>query len=156
MTKFRYWHLLIIAGTFVLLTGVFAFLAKPGRMAEAARITVYKSPACTCCDKWANHLRDAGFQVITKNNSDMDGVKSSAGVQPMLQSCHTALVEGYVVEGHVPAADIKRLLLERPAVSGLTVPGMPMGSPGMEGRYQDPYAILTFDENGRIEVYSSY
>ena len=136
--------------------GAILFLAKPPNTANAIAITVYKSPDCNCCNRWVDHLRDAGFMVIANNSVDMASIKLSAGVMPMLQSCHTALVEGYVVEGHVPANDIRRLLQERPAVSGLTVPGMPMGSPGMEGPYQESYDVLTFDRNGRTQVYASY
>lgn len=136
--------------------GTILFLAKSPNMANAVAITVYKSPTCNCCNRWVDHLRDAGFIVTVKNSGAMDSIKLSAGVMPMLQSCHTALVEGYIVEGHVPANDIKRLLRERPAVSGLAVPGMPMGSPGMEGPYRDPFDVLTFDRNGRTQVYASY
>ena len=125
-------------------------------MADAIEITVYKSTTCKCCDKWVDHLRDAGFTVTSQNSSDMNIIKSSTGVKPKLQSCHTALVEGYVIEGHVPASDIRRLIQERPAVSGLTVPGMPIGSPGMEGPYKDPYDVLTFDQKGQTKVYARH
>ncbi len=86
----------------------------------------------------------------------MNGVKSDAGIPRKLASCHTAMVGGYVIEGHVPAGDIKRLLKERPDVAGLTVPGMPMGSPGMEGPRQDHYSVLTFTETGKTEVFNRY
>jgi hypothetical protein len=155
MTKVKLWSTVVIVSSLVIGGGAL-FLAKSVPKADAVEITVYKSPACNCCNKWVDHLRDAGFLVTAKNSSDMDSIKLSAGVKPMLRSCHTALVEGYVVEGHVPASDIKRLLQERPAVSGLTVPGMPMGSPGMEGNYTDPYEVLTFDQNGRTEVFARY
>ena len=155
MSKIYLWSMITIVSALVISGGIL-FLMKPVRMADAVEITVYKSPACECCNKWADHLRDAGFTVTAKNSSDMNSIKSATGVQPTLQSCHTALVEGYVVEGHVPASDIKRLLQERPAVSGLTVPGMPMGSPGMEGLYKDPYDVLTFDRNGETKVYARH
>lgn len=153
--KIRLWSALGIVSTLVIL-GAILFLAKSQNMANAVAITIYKSPSCNCCNKWVDHLHDAGFSVTTKNTSDMDYIKLISGVKPVLQSCHTALVGGYVVEGHVPAADIKRLLQERPPVSGLTVPGMPLGSPGMEGPYKDSYDVLTFDQNGRTQVYASY
>ena len=144
-----------IAGT-LFFVGAILFLARPSHTGNAVAITVYKSPTCNCCNSWVDHLRNAGFVVTAKNSVDMGSIKSSAGIAPMLQSCHTALVEGYVIEGHVPANDIKRLLRERPAVTGLTVPGMPMGSPGMEGPYRDPYDVLAFDQNSGTRVYASY
>ena len=154
-TKTILWSTVGIAGTLIV-AGAILFLAMPSHRENAVAITVYKSPTCNCCNSWVDHLRDAGFVVTAKNSADMDSIKKSAGVPPMLQSCHTALVDGYVIEGHVPANDIRRLLRERPAITGLTVPGMPMGSPGMEGPYRDPYDVLMFDREGRTQVYASY
>ena len=119
-------------------------------------ITVYKSPTCGCCNKWISHLEDNGFKVEAINQSDMNSVKTDAGIPRQLASCHTAKVGGYLIEGHVPATDIKRLLKERPAVAGLTVPGMPMGSPGMEGHRQDNYDVLTFTRTGDTGVFNQY
>ena len=102
------------------------------------------------------HLRDNGFEVKTEDVADMTPVKARFGVRHEHQGCHTATVEGYVIEGHVPAADIARLLEERPEVAGLTVPGMPRGSPGMEGPVSEPYDVLTFDDQGGEAVYASY
>jgi len=102
------------------------------------------------------HLRENGFEVKTEDVTNMGPVKAEFGVQPQHQSCHTATVDGYVIEGHVPASDIKRLLEERPEVAGLTVPGMPAGSPGMEGGLPESYDVLTFDEAGAETVYASY
>ena len=132
--------------------------ASPGTgtaTASLPEVTVYKSPTCGCCSKWADHLREAGFQVTEEDVRDIVEVKREHGVPGELGSCHTALVGDYVIEGHVPAEDIRRLLEERPDVAGLAVPGMPAGSPGMEvpGR-SDPYASLTFDEEGNTEVWS--
>lgn len=149
------WSTIGIAGTLIVV-GAILFLARPSHTGNAVAITVYKSPTCNCCNSWVNHLRDAGFVVNAENSIDMDSIKLSAGVPTMLQSCHTALVDGYVIEGHVPANDIRRLLRERPQVTGLAVPGMPMGSPGMEGAYRDPYDVLLFDSEGRTRVYASY
>lgn len=103
------------------------------------------------------HLRSSGFPVKTEDHADLAPIKKKHGVPATLQSCHTALVEGYVVEGHVPADLIDRLLRERPAVVGLAVPGMPAGSPGMEtpGRKPEPYRVLTFDKNGRSTVFAT-
>ena len=122
---------------------------------EAAEVVVYKSPTCGCCSKWINHLRENGFSVDVYNRQDMGPVKAGLGVPRHLQSCHTATVGDYIVEGHVPADDIVRLLKEKPAVKGLTVPGMPMGSPGMEGPRSDPYDVLSFQKNGKTAVYAS-
>ena len=102
------------------------------------------------------HLRENGFEVKTEDVADMAPVKARFEVKPEHQGCHTAVVDGYVIEGHVPATDIARLLEERPAVKGLTVPGMPRGSPGMEGPVSDSYDVLTFDEAGGEAVYASY
>lgn len=120
-------------------------------------ITVYKSATCGCCKKWVSHLRDNGFKVKPVDVQDIVSVKKRHGLTPELASCHTALVDGYIVEGHVPAADIQRLLRERPSVKGLAVPGMPVGSPGMEqGGRKDPYTVLSFTAEGETRVYNRY
>ena len=119
-------------------------------------VIVYKSPTCGCCQNWVDTLRARAFRVIAVDTSDVGAVKKALGVTDMLGSCHTALVDGYVIEGHVPPADIRRILRERPAVVGLAVPGMPRGSPGMEGPERDPYHVLSFDRTGATRVYSSY
>jgi hypothetical protein len=117
---------------------------------------VYKSPTCGCCGKWVEHMREAGFKVETTDVEDVAAVKKKFGLPAGLGSCHTAIVDGYVVEGHVPAEEVKRLLEERPEVAGLAVPGMPIGSPGMEqGDRVDSYEILTFDSEGRTTVYAT-
>jgi len=127
-----------------------------GRQVELESITVYKSPTCGCCTKWIKYLQANGFKVEAIDLQDMSAVKVEAGISRQLASCHTAKVGGYVVEGHVPADDIKRLLKERPDVVGLTVPGMPMGSPGMEGHREDNYDVLTFTRTGETSVFSRY
>lgn len=124
--------------------------------AQAAEVTVYKSPTCGCCNAWIKHLEANGFSVKAHNVSDVGQYKIRYGLRPELASCHTALVNGYVIEGHVPAADIKRLLRERPAVTGLAVPGMPAGSPGMEGPRKDRYQVLSFDSKGEIRVFATH
>ncbi|MCM8854684.1 MAG: DUF411 domain-containing protein [Candidatus Thiodiazotropha sp.] len=123
---------------------------------NAADIVVYKSPTCGCCSAWIKHLQKNGFSVEMHDRKNMHLVKNSLGVPSHLQSCHTALVGDYIVEGHVPADDITRLLKEKPAVKGITVPGMPMGSPCMEGPRNDKYDVLTFEKNGKTRIYSSY
>jgi len=129
------------------------FVAAP---ALAAEITVYKSPTCGCCKEWVKHLQANGFTVTAKDVPDVEPYKNANGVPPMLASCHTARVNGYTIEGHVPAADIQRLLKERPKVRGLAVPGMPAGSPGMEGLFTQRYEVLTFDQDGRTSVYARH
>lgn len=136
-----------------LLPLLLVILAAP---ALADEITVYKSPTCGCCKKWVEHLRDNGFDVTANDVADMAPHKHAAGVPPALASCHTAKVGGFVIEGHVPAADIRRLLRERPKVRGLAVPGMPAGSPGMEGRYTERYEVLSFTPDGRGSVYARH
>ncbi|MBT3042828.1 MAG: DUF411 domain-containing protein [Candidatus Thiodiazotropha sp. (ex Codakia orbicularis)] len=122
----------------------------------AADVIVYKSPTCGCCNDWVKHLQQNGFSVQAHDRRDMQLVKRTLNVPQGLQSCHTAVVGDYVVEGHVPAKEIVRLLREKPAVEGISVPGMPMGSPGMEGPRRDNYDVLIFDGKGKTEVYSRY
>ena len=134
-----------------------ALLAGAFTVAQAAEVVVYKSPTCGCCNKWVDHLRENGFSVKTQDVADTGPYKVRAGITPALASCHTAFVDGYAIEGHVPADDIKRLLKERPKVQGLTVPGMPIGSPGMEqGSHKDKYEVLIFDKSGKTGVYSRH
>ena len=121
--------------------------------AAAADIVVYKSPTCGCCSKWVKHLEESGFTVAAHNRSDMPQIKRTYGVPEQAQSCHTAKVGGYVIEGHVPADVIARLLREKPDIKGLAVPGMPMGSPGMEGPRKDPYDIVALGRDGSMTVY---
>lgn len=119
-------------------------------------IVVYKSPSCGCCGAWVDHLRANGFRVTVHNQYDMDPIKREKGVPARLQSCHTAQIGDYVIEGHVPAADIVRLLKEKLPVKGLTAPGMPQGSPGMEGPVSEPYEVLAFQPDGRTSVYARH
>lgn len=119
-------------------------------------VKVYKSPTCRCCSKWVAHLRQRGFSVTTTEMSDLSEIKARHKIPGGLASCHTAVVEGYVVEGHVPAVDVERLLKERPPVAGLAVPGMPIGSPGMEGPNPVAYDVLSFDRRGTSKVFSSH
>jgi hypothetical protein len=119
-------------------------------------ITVYKDPSCGCCKNWIEHLKKHGYRVDAKDTPDMAQIKSTLGVPNDLRSCHTAVVEGYLVEGHVPAADIDRLLATKPKVKGLAVPGMPMGSPGMEGATSQHYQVIAFDKSGKSRVFATY
>lgn len=119
-------------------------------------ITVYKDPSCGCCKRWVEYLVKHGYRVDVKDSPDMTTIKRTLGVPESVAACHTAIVSGYLIEGHVPAADIARLLKEKPKVAGLAVPGMPAGSPGMEGPQPQHYRVLSFDQDGRTKVFASY
>ncbi len=122
---------------------------------EPIAMTVYLSPTCGCCSGWVEHIKDHGFEVSLEYRVDLTMVKEGFAVRPELSSCHTAVVNGYIIEGHVPGEVVRQFLAEAPPVRGLTVPGMPLGSPGMEmGGRIDPYDVLTFTSTGRTEVYS--
>ena len=126
--------------------------------ALAARdvVEVYKSSTCGCCGDWVKHLRSSGFEVRAHDVSDPGEYRRRYGVPEAFASCHTALVGGYAIEGHVPAREIRRLLAERPKAQGLSVPGMVAGSPGMEGPRSDPYKVLLFQRDGRFATYAQY
>lgn len=125
--------------------------------ATGPQITVYKSPTCSCCAKWVEHLQADGFAVEVVEERDLSTRKRQLSVPPKMASCHTAVVDDYVIEGHVPAADIRRLLSQRPPALGLAVPGMPVGSPGMEaGAQRDPYTAWLFDESVEPRAFASY
>jgi len=125
---------------------------------SSKEVVMYKSPNCECCTGWADHLRKEGFSVAVEKRENMDAIKTKFGVSEKLASCHTAIVDGYVIEGHVPAADVERLLKERPDIVGLTAPGMPMKSPGMQKVGQEPqgYSVLAFDKAGKVTVFHKY
>ena len=116
-------------------------------------ITVYKDPGCECCAKWVKHLSANGFVSTVRDVKNMDEIKKAMNVPEKLQSCHTAVVGRYVIEGHVPASTIKKFLAEKSSSIGLAAPGMPMGSPGMEGGAVDHYDIIAFDRDGKTRVY---
>ncbi len=154
----------------IVLIGVAALVAAaflvPGRpVAESPRlaqagsaateILVYKSPTCGCCKKWNDHLTANGFHVTSRDMDDVSPIKAELGVPRNLVSCHTAVVQGYVIEGHVPAADIARLLKEKPMIVGLSAPGMPGASPGMDTG-SEPYDVLTFDAKGATTVWARH
>jgi hypothetical protein len=126
----------------------------------AAEVEVFKSPTCGCCNDWIEHLQAAGFRVKANDVADTGRYRARYGMPARLGSCHTAVVAGYVIEGHVPAREIRRLLRERPKALGLAVPGMPIGSPGMDGPAYggqvDPYDVLLVLADGRTSVFASY
>jgi hypothetical protein len=119
-------------------------------------VTVYKDPSCGCCKKWVEHMQKSGFAVTAHDSSDMDAIKDHYGVPSGVRSCHTALVGSYVVEGHVPAPDIDRMLAEQPKVAGLAVPGMVTGSPGMEGLMSKSYVVLAYQKTGTTTPFASH
>jgi hypothetical protein len=139
----------------LLIATAFSFLgALP---LAAAEFKMFRNAGCDCCGQWAEHLRAAGHSVTIVDGEDMSVIKQQAGVPEALQSCHTAMVDGYVVEGHVPVADIDRLLKERPKAKGLAVVGMPLGSPGMEaGSSKEPYDVMLFGAEGGEVVFQSH
>jgi len=150
--SFRFFSLAVCAAAVAVATAAAPTLtsnAKP-------TITVYKDPNCGCCRNWIEHLRKHGYTVDAKDTPDMAQIKTSLGVPSDLKACHTAVVAGYLIEGHVPAADIDRLLATKPQVKGLAVPGMPMGSPGMEGGTTQHYQVMAFDKAGKSRVFASY
>jgi hypothetical protein len=124
-------------------TGALPATAEPA-------ITIHKDPTCGCCSGWVQHLQKAGFVTKVVETGDIDAVKTRLGVPDDLAACHTAEIAGYVIEGHVPATALRRLLAEKPHATGLAVPGMPMGSPGMEGGSPEPYEVVVFGPNGRF------
>ncbi len=125
--------------------------------ALSSEMTVFRSPTCGCCGQWIEHVEAAGFQVNDEVTEDMAAVKQQYGVPQNLTSCHTTVVGDYVIEGHVPAEDIQRLLVEKPDVAGIAVPGMPIGSPGMEsGDYVEPYDVFSFTDSGETAVFAEH
>lgn len=131
--------------------------STPASIAALPVMTVYKSPTCGCCKDWVAYVEKAGYVVNAIDHDNVDSVKAKHGLnEPSLKSCHTAIIDGYVIEGHVPVNDIERLLSERPDIVGLTAPGMPMMSPGMGSEIPKDYDVLAFDKDGRSQVYSSY
>jgi hypothetical protein len=134
--------------------GWIAALVLFAQLAFAAEATVYKSPQCGCCKEYVAYLRQNGFSVKTVDLDDLAPIKREHGVPQALEGCHTTVIDGYAIEGHVPVNSIKRLLSERPAIKGISLPGMPAGSPGMAGKKTAPFAIHTITE-GEPKVYAT-
>jgi len=129
--------------------------AMPGADADPT-MTIYMSPTCGCCAKWVDHVKAAGFKTVVHEEPDMDTVKESLGVPRDMRSCHTAQVDKYLIEGHVPAEDVRKLLAQKPKAAGLAAPGMPASSPGMAvpGEPREPYDVLLFQRDGKSEVFA--
>lgn len=141
----------------MILRSLLAFgLAAASLFAAGPKINVYKTATCGCCAKWVEHLKAAGFEVDVQNVPSTAEYRQKYGVPEQMQSCHTAVVGGYSIEGHVPVREIQRLLKSGVKAKGLAVPGMPAGSPGMEGPRSDAYSVLLFEADGKSTVYQRY
>lgn len=141
------------------MTSAIAAVAWPRALAAQSTLSlaVYKDPSCSCCEGWVRHMKASGFRPTVTNTPDVSSIKKQHGVTDALASCHTALIGGYVIEGHVPAVDVTRLLTEKPKnIRGLTIPGMPASAPGMDGKPFQPYTVLSFDAQGKTAVYAAH
>ncbi|MBV6626490.1 MAG: DUF411 domain-containing protein [Rivularia sp. (in: Bacteria)] len=159
--------ILIVAGIFYWLpfTGNYAQAAKgvwdketAPLYGEAKEVTVFRSPECGCCEDWIKHMQKHGFAIKDDiKTEEMPAIKQEYKVPQQLESCHTAIIDGYVIEGHVPADDIKNFIAQSPKQTGLSVPGMPSGTPGMEmGNQKQPFAVVSFDQDSKIEIFKEY
>ncbi len=144
----------------VLFIGLFAFnfgvKAENNKADKPIDIVVYRSPTCECCGRWLEHMKQNNFNIKDIVTENVDAIKEKYDVPETLASCHTAIVDGYVIEGHVPANDIKNLLKSKAKITGLSVPGMPRGTPGMEVGAKDPYQVISFDQQKNTKVFNSY
>lgn len=137
----------VLVATFILFAGA----------AHAAELVVYKTPWCGCCTGWVERMEEAGFEAEVHHRDDLAPIRADAGVPDVLMGCHTALIDGYAIEGHVPAADIRRLLEMRPDIDGIATPGMPMGSPGMEmGGQRESYQVIAFKDGEAVGVFANH
>jgi hypothetical protein len=143
---------IVIIGVAVVAAAIvgFGFLKDTS---SAKEVLVYKTPTCGCCGKWVDHLKSAGYEVTTQDVNDLTGIKNMHKIPRGLRTCHTGLVDGYVIEGHVPARFVTQLLDQKPDIAGIGVPGMPIGSPGMEGAYNESYDVLAYTADGRTAVF---
>jgi len=140
----------------VRIAAVSVLAAAPLAYAAGPVINVYKTKTCGCCSAWVDHLKSNGFKVIAHDVQDPGTIRAKFGIAEKYGSCHTGVINGYAIEGHVPADSIKKLLKEKPKASGLAAPGMPMGSPGMEGHRKDAYDVLLVDKKGNSSIYTSH
>lgn len=145
---------IVLGGISVLALTPLSAIAKA---ASRPTINAYRNPGCGCCEKWAEMLKSAGFEVTMEDAPDLSSRRVAAGVPDELAGCHTALMGDYVIEGHVPLQEIERMLAEKPAIRGIAVPGMPMGSPGMEmGETRDAYDVVAFAADGTRSIFAHY
>ncbi|NEQ53020.1 MAG: DUF411 domain-containing protein [Leptolyngbya sp. SIO3F4] len=158
VSRYKLW-VLALALTSIVLTGCSLVSSSPTTIDTVAssEVTVFHSPTCGCCGLWIEHMEASGFQINDQVTEDMTAIKQQYGVPTSLRSCHTAVVDGYILEGHIPAEDIQRLLAEKPDVAGIAVPGMPTGSPGMEsGNYVEPYTVFSFEPDGTATAFATH
>jgi hypothetical protein len=144
---------------FIIISVMWMLMAAPGiaETSDPSDIMVYRDPSCGCCEGWIDHLSEQGFRPTEVSTSEMETIKQQYSIPEHFRSCHTAIVQEYVIEGHVPAADIKRLLAEYPDVVGIAVPGMPVGTPGMEdGDRRDSFTVFSFDSAGNTAMFNQY
>ena len=147
-------NIFLAIGLLILNTGIKAETTEAGKPVD---IVVYRSPTCDCCGKWLEHLKKNNFNIKDIVTDDVQAIKNKYGVSDAMASCHTAIVDGYVIEGHVPANDIMKLLKTKPKIVGIAVPGMPSGTPGMEmGDRKDAYNVMSFDKENHYEIFNSY
>jgi len=146
--------LILILSLFALVGATAAAALRPAPIAPLPKVVVYKNPSCGCCSKWIDYIKAAGFPVEVHDVDDVSEFAAASGVPAALGSCHTALVQGYVIEGHVPADLIQKLLTEKPKLAGLSVPGMVVGSPGMDGNPARPYDVVSWTTDGKTAVYA--
>ncbi len=139
-----------------MLLGVAALAGRPASAAVLPSVTLYKNPNCGCCSIWAENMQARGYKVKVLKRNDMEPIKLRAGVPDELVTCHTAFIEDYVIEGHVPLPAIEKMLRERPKILGLAVPGMPAGSPGMPSINKEPFTVFTFDADENVIEYMSF
>lgn len=139
-----------------ILAGFTALAAQPASAATLPTVTLYKNPACGCCGIWTKYMQARGYKVKVLMRDDMEPIKLRAGVPDDLATCHTAFIEDYVVEGHVPLPAIRKMLKERPKILGIAVPGMPAGSPGMPSVDKEPFDVIAFDADGNQSLYMSF
>lgn len=154
----RSWLVALLVAAILFVSGMGASDVAYSAEAIAGEMTVYRDPNCSCCGRWIEHMEAAGFTVRDEVTDDMAAIKTQYGVPDELSSCHTAIADGYLIEGHVPAADVQRLLTAKPNVMGLTAPGMPIGSPGMEMAEADgePYTVFTFTDDGAAAAFANH
>ncbi|MGI8402895.1 MAG: DUF411 domain-containing protein [Gemmatimonadaceae bacterium] len=156
--KKRSAQILALAATLVVISMTTAAVRSGTSVPPAKKptITVYKDPSCGCCKNWIAYLAKHGYTVDAKDTPNMTEIKHSLGVPPKLTACHTGVVDGYLIEGHVSAEDIDRLLAQKPRIAGIAVPGMPMSSPGMDGPRSHGYQVMSFDKQGKTKVFANH
>jgi hypothetical protein len=149
---------LAVSAVAVVVLGLGAAAQQKAASPALPKVTVYKTSSCGCCKLWVDHMKASGFdvQAMDVSSADVRAVSKAAGLKDEDASCHTAKIGNYTVEGHVPAADIKRMLNEKPAIAGLSAPGMPQGSPGMEQGSKEPYDVIAFKKDGTSTVYAKH